>query len=697
MKRQLNQPERTTTRRTGVVSRFLLISAFLGLLIGLFEASLLWTTPRVIPLLVPDVGWGIWFLAPLVDMAFFGLVGLGLGLVASRVMHGELFVAVEGGIAITFLYLMVKWFHVEIGLHPFNPDAELLVPLIAFAAGFIASLILIALVWPRLAVLADHWLDRWLRPLARGLAACAVLAIMGIGVFVVRSSFSGTQAEAAPPPSGAPNIVFITLDTVRADHLSSYGYSRPTTPNIDRFARTGVLFENAIAATSWTLASHASMFTGLLPQQHGADFSVPLVSSPWTLAEILQSRGYETAGFIGNTYYLENGWGTGQGFGTYDDLSSSVLHSLAQTLLGNAVIQPLYQIFGRYDAFDRRNGEEVNADFCRWFHHNLHRPFFAFINYFDGHDPYIPPGLYKSPFGSVPMGLMRKVHWAEEDGSAANFSVPERVLLTVGYDNCLTYLDGRVGNLLSVLRQSREWQNTIVIISADHGEEFGGHGDYVHGFDLYRGLLHVPLIIAGPGVPRGVRISHVVGTRQLFSTVLDLAGRGNTPFSRTSLARFWAPNFRSAPSDDAVISELVPNGDLIGQRAMVSLTTPEWQYIAHRDGRQELYRWTGDHKEQNNLAAAPGEQATVEELRSRLIGLVSDAVGPWHGPEYLEALDSVAGPVRLSLLRPQPLQPDAPNSRFRIGMAQAFFKPDESMLIRPSRFERDLMRSLPYQ
>ncbi|MEJ2010265.1 MAG: sulfatase-like hydrolase/transferase [Acidobacteriota bacterium] len=696
MKTSREEPNRQPGRGE-VVARFFLISAALGLAIGLFEASLLWTTPRIIPLLVPDVGWVIWFLAPLVDMVFFGLVGVGLGWLSNRITAKELPIAIEGGIAVTFVYLMLRWLHSVVGLHPFKFGMEVLFPLIILAAGSAVSLLFLAVIWHRLGGFLEPIVLAPLKPLVWGLAAVTVVAIVGIGVFVVRPSFSTTSAQAAPPPSGAPNVIFITLDTVRADHLSAYGYNRPTTPNLDRFARTGVLFENAIAPTSWTLSSHASMFTGLLPQQHGADFVVPLSSNPWTLAEILRSQGYETAGIIANTGYLEKGWGVSQGFESYADYRSSIKHNLSQTLVGIALIQPLYQNLWSYDWFERRNAAELNQEVFQWLRHRPKRPYFLFVNYFDTHDPYLTVAPYNHRFGRLSMALAANLNAAGDFGFRHRFTRRDRALLADGYDNCLAYLDDQVGKLLEFLSRSSAWRNTIVIITSDHGEEFGGHGDYIHGFDLYRELLHVPLIIAGPGIPKGVRISHIVSTRELFSTVLDLAGGGRTPFSRYSLARFWNPAYKPASFDDAVVSELIPAGDLSGQHAMMSLTTPQWQYIEHRSGRQELYRWTVDPEEKDNLAASPQDQATLNSLRSRLINLVRNATGPWHGTPYLHALDKVAGSSQFSLLFPKPLQPGAAGNPFRIGIAQAYFKPQESKPTRPSQSERELLKSLPYQ
>ena len=193
-----------------------------------------------------------------------------------------------------------------------------------------------------------------------------------------------------------------------------------------------------------------------------------------------------------------------------------------------------------------------------------------------------------------------------------------------------------------------------------------------------------------------MRISHVVATQELFSTVLDLAGGGKTPFGRTSLARFWNPDFKPTPFDDAVVSELVPLYDPDASRAMISLTTSQWQYIAHHSGRQELYDWTRDPREQNNLADSPQEAAILAGLHSRLAGMAGDATGPWRGAAYLRAL-GIGGSSQVNLPFPRPFKPGAPEDQLRIGAAQAHFKAQPSTPTRPSQPERELMRSLPYQ
>jgi arylsulfatase A-like enzyme len=686
--------------RAELLSRFFVAGVGAGLFVGILEAALLWTSPRVAALLTRDVRYVIWFLAPLVDMIFFGLAGLALGWLAGRRSFLQLAVALKSGIVVAFVALAWLWFHREIALQSFSFREDLLVPLACFSAGFAAALAVLFLMRRPLAGSFKRRRGVRLRPLAWGLAAAATVALAGVGIFAVRPSWPGTSVRASTsPPPQSPNIVFITLDTVRADHLSSYGYSRPTTPHLDRLARRGVLFENAIAPTSWTLASHASMFTGLLPHQHGAGYDVPMPPGPRTLAEILRSRGYETAGFTSNFHYMEKGWGLARGFGIYEDDSASLRHNLAQTFVGSAIIQPAYQSLVRYDAFSRRNARSLNRDILGWFRRRPRRPFFLFINYIDAHEPYLAPPPYDRRFGSVTMSLARRLHHASASTSAPPyFTARQRASLIAAYDNCIAYLDDRVGRLLEILRRSPDWKNTLVIITSDHGEEFGGHGQYSHGKDLYRAALHVPLIIVGPGVPRGLRIRHLVATQELFSTVLDLAGRGRTPFSRYSLARFWNPGFRPQLFDNAVVSELAfPWYWRTSASTLISVTTPQWQYLDESSGLPHLYRWPDDPRETKDLAASPQGQAMLRRLPNRLLEIVRRSTPPWRGADYLFHLGGDL-PFLAGVLLSRPPQSGMPDGALRTGASQAWFnRPQAWTPPRLSPSQQDLVRSLPYQ
>ncbi len=353
-----------TSKRSEIFFRFVVICARAGLLLGIFEAAMLRTSPGVDVLLIPDIGRVEWFLAPLLDMACFGLWGLLQGWLAAR-WPGKhtiaIFVAVDAAAVVTFVVLRLRWLHTRVVIKEFTFGIDFLSSNAWFAAGGAVALLAVYLLWKPASKLANRFSFRVLRYLSWGLGLAGVVAICGI-VSVLAGPF--TVSSRIHAESGArsqtPNIIFIVMDTVLADHLSSYGYARPTTPNLDRLARQGALFENAIAPTSWTLASHASMFTGLLPHQHGADWASPLPPGPWTLADVLRSRGYETAGFAANLDYCQIGWGIGRGFETYVDARQSLRHNLASTVVGAALIQPLYQHFCRFDFLERQGAGEVN-------------------------------------------------------------------------------------------------------------------------------------------------------------------------------------------------------------------------------------------------------------------------------------------------------------------------------------------------
>jgi arylsulfatase A-like enzyme len=484
---------------------------------------------------------------------------------------------------------------------------------------------------------------------------------------------------------------------VRADHLSTYGYFRPTTPNLDRLATQGVLFENAIAPSPWTLTTHASLFTGLLPHQHGADWAIPLDGGPRTLAEILRSQGYETAGFTSNLYYCQNGWGIGRGFDEYEDDSSSLRNNLAATLAGHLLAQPLYQQFVRYDLFARRNARDVNGDVLRWFRQRSSRPFFLFINYFDAHDPYLAPPPFDSRFGKLTDAVVRVVNSIDGVRVRRPLYGKDQESLVAGYDNSLAFLDDQVGKLVQVLAASPDWKNTIVIITSDHGEAFGEHVMYGHGWNAYREVLHVPLIILGPGIPAGLRASHIAPIYEIFPTVLDLALGGRPPFRRTSLRRFWTPGFQPEPFDESVVSELIPNLHGPDRKAYITLMTAEWHYLEDSLGRAELYHWTTDPREKINLIDAPEHQGIVNELRARLRQQIAFSVRPWRGSEYLLALDQPGYSFLQEIAFGREGQNPPSSPQLRVGYAQSLFAPGNSPSRRqPVKRDEDLLRSLPY-
>ncbi len=687
--------------RFEIVSRFAVAGAMVGLMAGLFEAGLLCFHPRLPGLGAPDVGYIIWVVAPLATLTLLGLFGLLVGGIGAlignpgrNVLRFLASVILGAGAAYVISSLLLfqalavdLWF----GLNVVRATIIFLV------ASLAAYLVLeSARLGTRffLGEASTVWRSQMGKTL---MASCGILlGILGLYLLPVALGPHGALG-ARGTSSPSPNIVLITLDTVRADHLSTYGYTRPTTPNLDRLATQGVLFENAYSPSSWTLAAHASMLTGLLPHQHGANWSVPLENYPSTLAEILHAKGYETAGFTANRYFGQAGWGMSQGFKLYRDDCTFVLHSLAVTLVGRALLEPLYEDLASDYFFDRRDAASVNQDVNRWLARRARRPYFLFINYFDAHNPYWAPGSYRRLFGATPMYLESFFKGATE--VPRPLSPPERAELVNGYDNCIAYLDSQVGDLLLSLRAQPDWSNTIVIITSDHGEGFGEHGTYGHGFNLYRDVLHVPLIVLGSGIPHGQRLAAVVTTRRLFATVLDLASEGKLPLQKLSLRRSWE-SATVSPSWPPVISELCPVPQLQNPNApiAISLMTSEWHFLRNARGQEELYRWPTDPEETDNLVNAPAQQQVREALRNSLFKFTQLSLRPWHGQEYLAALNGLSLLPSEDGLRLQELVIPRGQRMHSVGLAQALFNPtDPRTSTGLSDKDPELLKSIPYE
>ncbi|HEV2499242.1 MAG TPA: sulfatase [Terriglobia bacterium] len=684
--------------------RFVLVFALVGLGIGVVEAALLYFIPRVTGLIQPDVEYVIWFLAPLVDLLAGALTGLVLGLLYVSKKNQPLMTAVlvSAGLALTgaYLFWMLDWFRIGAGtLFPRHL-------VVSTAVKFFLIIFVIALVPATLGSKhVDHFFksEQWFSR-RRGLELHAIVLAILVGGIVFYAThrpmnYAAMQSKGGPSraaPSTLPNIALIVLDTVRADHFSCYGYPRPTTPNLCALAGQGVLFQNAIAPSSWTLPSLTSIFTGLMPHQTGVDWGMALDADPWTIAKILQSKGYETAGFNSNPFYGLAGWRLSEGFDFYDDDSLSIRHNLAVTFLGQSILQTLYNRVVRYNQFDHRNADGLNRDVKRWMRRrDISNPYFLFINYMDAHRPYLPPAQFDHRFGRILSRLLPRVTAALADGRPPSaYTHEERVDLIAGYDNSLAYLDSRVGNLIDFLRTQPGGRQTIFLITSDHGEGFGEHGTYDHGWNLYREVLHIPLIIAGPTIPMGMRVSSPVPTRDIFSTVVDLALGLKGVVASTSLRRFWQPESMPPAASSGVISEL----DIFSQGAdpaSLSLTTPEWHLIINPGGQPELYNIRSDPGEKSNLASDPSLQTTVTQLRATLQARLAYSLLPWRGLAYLSPLNRAGSDFIRQVSQKQLRLPT--ENIMPIGSAQAVFSHQPpSQLVHPSPSEQQALRSLPY-
>jgi arylsulfatase A-like enzyme len=494
--------------------------------------------------------------------------------------------------------------------------------LLAFGAGVHGS---------RLVV--KHWpgFRRMMRRSTAPLLVCIALVAAGVWLSSPRPTSRGGDQMAGGEAPRSPNVILITLDTVRAPNLELYGYSRQTMPGLERFAQRGVVFEHAFATAPWTLPSHASLFTGRWPHELSADYETPLDATYPTVAEYLAARGYATAGFAANLGYCSYESGLGRGFQHYEDYPRSIGQiASSSTLVRNVANNFRVRRILRTDQhLNRVTAADLNARVIGWLSSRPLQapPFFVFVNYFDAHEPYLPPPPYDTRFGPARQrGRYSPLHrWLWDVSVGHRPMRPEEIREEVdAYDSALAYLDDQVTALLDDLSRRRLLDDTIVIVTSDHGEEFGEHGVFDHGYSLYRQALHVPLVVVDTRRgPQGMRIATPVSLRDIPATIVETLGRNeNSPFPGESLARWW----RNQPAADRTVDR-----GLLTELKRVE-GQPEWfpaskgdmkgafygrfHYVLGGDGAEELYQFEGDAGEHNNLARLPAFQSRLAEGRA---------------------------------------------------------------------------------
>jgi arylsulfatase A-like enzyme len=455
--------------------------------------------------------------------------------------------------------------------------------------------------------------------------------VLGLGVVFVARPIAAERrsiAELPAAPAG-PNIVLIVLDTVRAKSLSLYGYERMTSPSLDRFAKKGLVFDRAYATAPWTLPSHASMFTGRYPHELFDSFIQPLGATYPTVAEVLGKRGYLTAGFVANEWYGGTEFGLARGFQHYEDTETSAFTLFNRTSLGNRFVKgfKIGERFAGHDNLGRKSAEEINTSFLNWrTHAEAGRPFFAFLNYCDAHAPYLPPEPFATKFTATrPFGHVGSRHldtWTPDEVSKFRDA----------YDESIAYLDSELDALFGAIASTPRLSNTIVIITADHGEQFGEHRLLDHANSVYLPLLHVPLVIVGPGVPAGQRAAEPVSLRDVAATILEAAGVTGTPLPGQSLLS------QAAASDTDNATLLVAEVERTvkdafpwwypAQRGRVkSLISRDWQYIRNfADGREELFDLRTDPFGLMDVAVR--EPARLNDYRLQMDALVKPSPRP---------------------------------------------------------------------
>jgi arylsulfatase A-like enzyme len=527
-------------------------------------------------------------------------------------------------------------------------------PQIHIAAWVILALGIVSRLVPLLerhAIGLRRWM-LWSFPGLLGLVLVVAGSLL-VGDWVKQRS----EARRPLPPADSPNVLLIVLDTVRADHLSLYGYHRATTPKLDQLAKRGIRFESVRATAPWTLPSHASMFTGRWPHELGVEWMTPLRAKFPTLAEYLGSHGYATAGFAANTLFCSYDTGIDRGFAHYEDYEVGPLDAVRTAIavdvafkgvIGLAVnygrsfdagpFRPLQELLlGWILARNRISAQAINLKFVDWLKRRREpgRPFFAFLNYFDAHSPYVPPTTAARHFGLRPRSAAdAKVLDGWRDVTKSELSLYHRTLAQDAYDDCLAYLDEQLGELFEELQRRGELDRTLVIVTADHGEGFGEHDLFDHGESLYRTEIGVPLVIVAPLRSRseGV-VSETVSLRNLPATIVDLVGlEADSSFPGPSLANLWrrSSTHPGSATIDGVISELTgpnpshPNqGRSPAKRGpLISLAEGDFVYIRNEgDGTEELFNERDDPRELSNRAGVEAMQPVLKRFRERVKAL----------------------------------------------------------------------------
>ncbi len=447
---------------------------------------------------------------------------------------------------------------------------------------------------------------RWAAPLL-----IVALALGAVGQMAWANRAPTPPAEGGRAAPGAKNVLLIVLDTVRADHMSSYGYHRTTTPNLDGVAERGVLFERAYSTSPWTLPSHSSMFTGRYHHELSVNWRKPLDDTWPTIAEEFGARGYATGGFVGNLRYCLGVQGLARGFHRYEDFQITPGITLFCTSLGDAIARMTG--LAQYQAVTRNDATVVTDLFLSWLDDVEDQPFFAFLNYFDAHEPYAPPPEYEGHFAPMAEWVP---HWNHR---ASNWSEEEIQGFIDAYDACLAYLDSQAGRVFDALAQRGLLDNTLVIIAGDHGEHFKENDLMGHGNSLYRPNLHVPFSFTLPGVLPATRYEREVTQRDMAATLFDCLDNTGDRWPGASLI---AALRGDAVEPSPVLCELtaginVASFEPHSRGPLHALFEGPLHYIHNGDGIEELYDLDADPLEEHDLADDPAHAAALDRLRRR--------------------------------------------------------------------------------
>ncbi len=495
--------------------------------------------------------------------------------------------------------------------------------------------------------------------------------------FLVVALVGGCRREAADKPAASvaaprPNILFVVWDTVRVDRLGLYGYDKPTTPNLQRFARDATVFENCVSAGSTTVPSHASMFTGLLPAEHGASNEHPRLDPRFvTLAESLRDAGYATYAFTENPHLCRETRLT-QGFDVVEHPWSppyareALRISLEKRFPGRDIDALLARLsnpdYVKLQWKIKAAGTLAQRGLTKWLaSQSPNRPFFAFINYMEAHRPLIPRKRFRERF-MTPEQLRQSYRSPRSFGQLWAYcfrlrdAAPgELALSSARYDAAVAELDALFGDLIERLDAAGHLDNTVIVLVSDHGEQLGEHHLLDHQFSVYEPLMRIPLVVRYPPRFQPGRERRPVSNLDLYPTLLELAGL--QPAQRSTAVSLLHPRDKRlrigqypAPMTGAfkIVRKMYPRFDPTPwRRSLIALYDHPYKLIAASDGRDELYDLSRDPAERDNLLRSRPDLAgrlrnELRRLRATLHKLPAAASPPEReSPALLRRLEQL--------------------------------------------------------
>ena len=474
--------------------------------------------------------------------------------------------------------------------------------------------------------------------------ARVAVPIVSIAALLLATSFLLHQEPrqlarraSATPSADKPNIILITLDTVRADHLSLYGYARDTTPNLRALAGQATVYTHAISAGDMTLSSHASIFTGLYPSWHKAHFDSgyewgrPLDSRYPTLAEILSNKGYDTDAVIANYLYLAPGFGLDRGFTYHDSAGPVVFLGTSKAFLLRERIRTFLTRFYKPWQFDVvfRRAEEINAAALAAIdlEKSQGRKFFAFLNYMDAHWPYLPPDRFATLYPGYDPRIKTN-HYEGIEREVISLRRPiserERQHLLSQYDGSIAYMDWSLGRLVNALKQRGLYDNTLLIVTSDHGEAFGERAIVGHALSVYQDMVHVPLLIKYPGQNGSALVEDSVSLADLMPTVLALL---EYPAPKTMQGRSLmrtASDAANRPISETFVHPLISTWSARFLRNQQAIFSGSLKFIRSSKGDRELYDLSRDPNEEHNLFGGLQPEGLEENLVQYLKAAAAD-------------------------------------------------------------------------